>query len=66
MARSKSYPELPVVVTFLSSLKAKKPKKKVFRDKNIDEVMEGLGKGNLEGIPPTAEIKHIGIGSRFI
>jgi hypothetical protein len=66
MARSKSYPEIPIVVTFLSSSKARKSKKKIFRDKNIDEIMEGLEKGNLDGIPPQAEIKHIGIGSRFI
>jgi hypothetical protein len=66
MARSKSYPEIPVVVTFLSSSKAKKPKKKIFRNKNIDEVIEGLEKGNLDGISALAEIQHIGIGSRFI
>lgn len=66
MAREKAYPPHPITITFLPSPRARKVKKKTYKTKNIDEVIEGLEKGTLPGIPTKAEIKHIGMGSQFI
>jgi len=66
MAREKSYPSHPITVTFLPTPRSKNVKKKTFKNKNIDEVIEGLEKGTLPGISSKAEIKHIGMGSRFL
>lgn len=66
MAREKAYPPHPITITFLSSPRARKVKKKTYKTKNIDEIIEGLENDTLPGIPTKAEIKHIGMGSRFI
>ncbi len=66
MAREKAYPPHPITITFLSSSRARKVKKKTYKTKNIDEIIEGLENGTLPGIPAKAEIKHIGMGSKFI
>jgi hypothetical protein len=66
MARDKAYPNHPVTVTFKPTIRSNKWKKKTFKNKNIDEVIEGLEEGTLVGIPLNAEIKHIGVGSIFM
>lgn len=53
----------PIVVTFKSSNRANaKTKKKVIRNRSIDEVLTD----DIPGIPKNAVIEHIGIGKRFI
>jgi thymidine phosphorylase len=44
----------------------KKVKKKTFKNRNIDEVIEGLENGTLPGVSINAVIKHIGVGSCFM
>ncbi|MDB4343507.1 hypothetical protein OAA15_00640 [bacterium] len=66
MAREKSYPEIPITVTFLPSPRARKIKKKTYKTKNIDEIIDGLENNTLPGIPAKAEIKHIGMGKCFM
>ena len=66
MAREKAYPDIPITITFLSSPRAKKIKKKTYKTKNIDEIINGLENNTLPGIPAKAEIKHIGMGKYFI
>lgn len=65
MARQSLYPKIPIVVTFKTSNRSNaKTKKKVFKNRNIDEVLDP--KVKLPGIPENAVIEHIGIGKRFI
>jgi hypothetical protein len=66
MARDKSYPIHPITITFLPSSRARKVKKKTFKNRNIDEVIEGLENGTLPGVSINAVIKHIGVGSCFM
>ena len=66
MARDKAYPNHPVTLTFHPSPKTKKVKKKTFKNRNIDEVIEGLENGTLPGVSINAVIKHIGVGSCFM
>jgi hypothetical protein len=66
MAREKSYPTHPITITFLPSSRARKVKKKTFKNRNIDEVIEGLENGTLPGVSINAVIKHIGVGSCFM
>lgn len=65
MARETMYPKIPVVVTFKTSNRSNaKTKKKVFNNRNIDEILDPDTK--LPGIPSTAIIEHIGIGKSFV
>jgi len=65
MARDSLYPKIPIVVTFRTSNRSNaKLKKKVFRNRNIDEILDIDVK--LPGIPENAIIEHIGMGKRFI
>ena len=65
MARESMYPKIPVVVTFKTSNRSNaKTKKKVFRNRNIDEILDPNVR--LPGIPENAVIEHIGIGENFV
>jgi hypothetical protein len=50
MARDKAYPNHPVTLTFYPGPRTKKVKKKTFKNRNIDEVIEGLENGTLPGV----------------
>ena len=69
MAREKSY-IYPTVLVFKTSNRSNaKTKMKVYKTKNIDEVIDGLEMGNLPGIPSKItddEILELSIGSSFI
>ena len=65
MARESMYPKIPVVVTFKTSNRSNaKTKKKVFNNRNIDDILNPDVK--LPGIPANAVIEHIGVGSNFV
>ena len=62
MARDGSYLKLPITVTFKTSNRSNaRIKKKVIRNRNIDEVLDVNTK--IPGIPSSAIITHIGIGT---
>ena len=69
MAREKSY-IYPTVLVFKTSNRSNaKTKMKVYKTKNIDEVIDGLEMGNLPGIPSKItddEILELSIGSSSI
>ena len=69
MAREKSY-IYPTVLVFKTSNRSNaKTKMKVYKTKNIDEVIDGLELGTLPGIPSKItddEILELSIGSSFI
>lgn len=65
MAREKAYGDMPVVVVFKTSNRSNaKTKMKVFRNRNIDEVIDANSK--LPGIPAIAEFIEVGVGESFI
>ena len=65
MARSKSYVDDPVVVVFKTSNRSNaQTKMKIFKNKNVDEVIDP--KYKLPGIPDTAIWLEVGIGEIFI
>lgn len=65
MARSKAYGEQPVVVVFKTSNRSNaQTKMKVFRNRNVDEVLDTDSK--LPGIPAIAEFLEVGVGEAFI
>jgi len=66
MAREKAYPNHPVTLTFHPGPRTKKVKKKTFKNRNIDEIIEGLENGTLPGVPANSVINHIGVGARFM
>ena len=69
MAREKSY-IYPTVLVFKTSNRSNaKTKMKVYKTKNIDEVIDGLEEGNLPGIPSKItdnEILELSVGSSFV
>ena len=65
MARDGSYLKVPITITFKTSNRSNaKVKKKVIRNRNIDEVLDVNTK--IPGIPDKAIIMHIGMGEKFI
>ena len=65
MARSKSYVDDPVIVVFKTSNRSNtQTKMKIFKNKNVDEVIDP--KYKLPGIPDTAIWLEVGIGEIFI
>jgi|TARA_R110000822_G_scaffold29494_1_gene86631 hypothetical protein len=65
MARGDSYIKAPIIVTFKTSNRSNaKVKKKVIRNRSIDEVLDVNTK--IPGIPKSAIITHIGIGKKYI
>ena len=69
MAREKSY-IYPTVLVFKTSNRSNaKTKMKVYKTKNIDEVLDGLEVGKLPGVPSKItdnEILELSVGSSFI
>ena len=65
MARNKSYNYPTTIVFKTSNRKNAKVKIKTYKTKNIDEVLEGLDKNTLPGIPENAEILELGVGKIF-
>jgi hypothetical protein len=62
MARQKSY-LYPTSLVFKTSNRSNaKTKLKVYKTKNIDDIIEGLENGTLPGVPKNAKILEIGIG----
>lgn len=65
MARGKSYVDDPVVVVFKTSNRSNaQTKMKVFKNKNVDEVIDP--KYKLPGIPEIAVWLEVGLGEIFI
>jgi hypothetical protein len=65
MARSKSYVDDPVIVVFKTSNRSNaQTKMKIFKNKNIDEVIDP--KCKLPGIPEAAIWLEVGLGEIFI
>ena len=66
MAREKSY-IYPTVLVFKTSNRSNaKTKMKIYKTRNVDEIIDALEKDKLPGIPKSAEILDIGIGESFI
>jgi|TARA_R100000081_G_scaffold91511_1_gene69706 hypothetical protein len=66
MAREKSY-IYPTVLVFKTSNRSNaKTKIKVYKTKNVDEVIEGLENGKLPGVPIKAEVLGLGIGENIV
>jgi hypothetical protein len=43
-----------------------KTKIKVYKTKNIDEIIDKLEKGKLPGVPARAEVLNLGIGENML
>ena len=66
MSREKSY-IYPTVLVFKTSNRSNaKTKMKIYKTKNIDEVIDGLEASNLPGVPAKAEVLELSVGSSFI
>jgi hypothetical protein len=39
---------------------------KVYKTRNVDEIIDGLEEGNLPGVPKKAEILELALGNSFI
>ena len=66
MPREKSY-IFPVSLVFKTSNRSNaKTKMKVYKTRNIDEIINDLERGKLSGVPPKAEIITIGLGEGMV
>ena len=66
MAREKSY-IYPTVLVFKTSNRSNaKTKMKVYKTRNVDEVIDSLEAGNLPGVPAKAEVLELALGSLFV
>tara|TARA_Y100001980_G_C14521888_1_gene297222 strand:- start:214 stop:456 length:243 start_codon:yes stop_codon:yes gene_type:complete len=66
MPREKSY-IYPTVLVFKTSNRSNaKTKMKVYKTRNVDEVINDLEKGKLPGVPKKAEILELALGDSFI
>ena len=66
MPREKSY-IYPTVLVFKTSNRSNaKTKMKVYKTKNIDEVIDKLEKNKLPGVPAKAEVLDLGIGESMV
>ena len=66
MAREKSY-IYPTVLVFKTSNRSNaKTKIKVYKTKNVDEVIDGLEKGKLPGVRKKAEVLELGLGENIV
>ena len=64
MAKDGAYLNLPITITFKTSNRSNaKVKKKVIRNRNLDEVLDINTR--IPGIPTNAVITHIGIGEKY-
>ena len=66
MPRQKSY-IFPVSLVFKTSNRSNaKTKIKVYKTRNIDEIIGDLEKGKLPGVPKKAEIITLGLGESIV
>ena len=66
MAREKNY-IYPTVLVFKTSNRSNaKTKIKVYKTKNVDEVIDGLEEGKLPGVPKKAEVLELGLGENIV
>ena len=66
MAREKSY-IYPTVLVFKTSNRSNaKTKIKVYKTKNVDEVIDALEEGKLPGVPKKAEVLELGLGGSMV
>jgi hypothetical protein len=66
MPREKSY-IYPTVLVFKTSNRSNaKTKMKVYKTRNVDEIIDGLEGGNLPGVPKKAEVLELALGTSFI
>ena len=66
MAREKSY-IYPTVLVFKTSNRSNaKTKMKVYKTRNVDEIIDSLEEGKLPGVPKKAEILELALGDSFI
>ena len=66
MPREKSY-LYPTVLVFKTSNRSNaKTKMKVYKTKNIDEIIDGLEEGKLPGVPKKAEVLELGLGKGMV
>lgn len=66
MPREKTY-IYPTVLVFKTSNRSNaKTKMKVYKGKNVDEVIEGLENNKLPGVPAKAEVLELGVGKSFV
>ena len=66
MAREKSY-IYPTVLVFKTSNRSNaKTKMKVYKTRNVDEIMDALEEGKLPGVPKKAEVLELALGNSFI
>ncbi len=66
MPREKSY-LYPTVLVFKTSNRSNaKTKIKVYKTKNVDEIIEKLEKNKLPGVPAKAEVLDLGIGESIV
>ena len=66
MPREKSY-IYPTVLVFKTSNRSNaKTKIKVYKTRNVDEIINDLEKGKLPGVPKKAEIITLGLGESMI
>ena len=64
MARESSYPKIPIVIAFATSNRSNaKNKIKIVRNRSIDDLIDC--NYIIPGIPATAVIKEIGVGTIF-
>ena len=66
MPREKSY-VYPTVLVFKTSNRSNaKTKMKVYKTRNVDEVIDDLERDKLPGVPSKSVILHLAIGKNFI
>jgi hypothetical protein len=66
MPREKSY-MYPTVLVFKTSNRSNaKTKMKVYKTRNVDEIINDLEKGKLPGVPKKAEIITLGLGESMV
>ena len=66
MPREKSY-LYPTVLVFKTSNRSNaKTKMKVYKTKNIDEVIDGLEEDKLPGVPKKSIVLDMGIGENIV
>ena len=66
MPREKSY-MYPTVLVFKTSNRSNaKTKMKVYKTRNVDEIINDLEKGKLPGVPKKAEVITIGLGESMV
>ena len=66
MAREKSY-LFPTVLVFKTTNRLNvKTKMKIYKTRNVDEIIDALEEGKLPGVPKKAEVITIGLGESMV